>query len=191
MDTGEGASGPAGGGALSAAEHARAPDHTGSALRADDTLQPEELMGTHLRRPGQTRRLALFDTRGVVSRCRDFTADALADWDWPPVARERAERVEDVLLLVSELVTNACLHAGGPTELALHNGPNGLRIEVTDRSPDRPAPRPREVSLPGGHGLIVLDRLARSWGSAPRDDGKVVWAEVDPHTSSPARRRSR
>ncbi|MFI1393558.1 ATP-binding protein [Streptomyces sp. NPDC020681] len=135
-------------------------------------------MGASLRGQGQTRRLVLFGTKGVVSRCRDFTAEALADWGWTPAAGENGARVEDVLLLVSELVTNACLHAGGPDELVLHHDVDRLRIEVADSSPEHPRRRPREVSLPGGHGLIVLERLSQSWGWTAKDEGKVVWVEV-------------
>ncbi|MFC0843156.1 ATP-binding protein [Streptomyces noboritoensis] len=127
----------------------------------------------------QIRRLELFGTKGVVTRCRDFTALALADWGWTTTAHEddRA-RVDDVLLLVSEVVTNACLHAGGPRELVLRHADGHLRVEVADGSPVAPARRPRAPSLPGGHGLMVLDRLAGDWGSMPVGTGKVVWLEV-------------
>ncbi|WHM40419.1 ATP-binding protein [Streptomyces sp. BPTC-684] len=127
----------------------------------------------------QMRRLELFGTKGVVTRCRDFTAHALADWGWTTTAREddRA-RVADVLLLVSEVVTNACLHAGGPRELVLRHEDGHLRVEVADASPVAPARRSRAPSLPGGHGLMVLDRLAGDWGSIPLGTGKVVWLEV-------------
>ncbi|MFJ6754777.1 ATP-binding protein [Streptomyces sp. NPDC091273] len=149
----------------------------------------------------QTRRLLLRGRAGAVTRCRDFTREALADWQWipagdgppgggPPAVREqqeddervrRRERVEDVLLMVSELVANACLHAGGPSELVLRHGADGLLIEVTDDSPDRPVLRPpRDPALPGGHGLMVLDRLSRSWGWRPAAAGKTVWLEVPP-----------
>ncbi|MFB6632897.1 ATP-binding protein [Streptomyces sp. NPDC056362] len=133
--------------------------------------------------PEQVRRLVLHGSRGVVSRCRDFTARALADWGWIPAEGEEAEeRVEDVLLLVSEVVTNACLHAGGPEELVLRHGGGRLRVEVYDASPEHPRARvPRSPALPGGHGLMVLDRLAGSWGSvdkAPGAVGKVVWLEI-------------
>ncbi|MFI2347721.1 ATP-binding protein [Streptomyces sp. NPDC019443] len=128
---------------------------------------------------GQTRRLALYGTEGVVGRCRDFSRDALIDWEWIPAADEDGQAVvEDVLLLVSEVVTNACLHAHGPQELMLHCSPDRLRIEVTDDSPVHPRPRPFAAAVPGGHGLVVLDRLARSWGSVPRGTGKAVWVEV-------------
>lgn len=127
----------------------------------------------------QIRRLELFGTKGVVTRCRDFTARALADWGWTSAEPEGGrERVDDVLLLVSEVVTNACLHAGGPRELVLRHEGGHLRVEVADGSPLAPARRPRAPSLPGGHGLMVLDRLAEEWGSTPLGAGKVVWLEV-------------
>ncbi|MET9378332.1 ATP-binding protein [Streptomyces sp. NPDC002992] len=138
-------------------------------------------MGERAGEEGQVRRLVLFGTKGVVMRCRDFTAEALADWGWIPAENDDArERVDDVLLLVSEVVTNACLHAGGPQELVLRHGDGRLRVEVSDANPEPPRRRqPRAPSLPGGHGLMVLDRLAGDWGSEPRDRGKVVWLEVE------------
>ncbi|WP_258024153.1 ATP-binding protein [Streptomyces bambusae] len=144
--------------------------------------------------PGeQTRRLLLGGgTPGVVTRCRDFTRQALQDWGWPVPdpdggdedadLADRMEAAEDVLLMVSELVTNACMHAGGPRELVLRLGPERLRVEVSDGSPEHPRRRPAaDPAVPGGHGLTVLDRLARRWGSAPSTSawgGKTVWLEV-------------
>jgi hypothetical protein len=116
---------------------------------------------------GQARRLALSGGKGVIGRCRDFTRVALTDWQWIPAdgsadaAEEQLLVVEDVLLLVSELVTNACLHAGGPEELVLHCTDERLRVEVTDPSPTTPTPRRASPSLPGGHGLHVVERLSR------------------------------
>lgn len=153
--------------------------------------------------PGeQVRRLVLDGVGGAVTRCRDFTAAALTEWGWLPAATpEGRERAEDVLLLVSEVVTNACLHAGGPETLVLrHTGPAGhgshgdrLRVEVSDANPAPPRPRARRSpALPGGHGLMVLDRLAGAWGSAAKPDGtpgKVVWLEVSrpsPRPSAPS-----
>lgn len=131
----------------------------------------------------QVRRLLLAGSTGAVTRCRDFTAAALNDWGWLPAATpEGRERAEDVLLMVSEVVTNACLHAAGPEELVLRHAGGRLRLEVADASPDPPRPHaPRSPALPGGHGLMVLERLAGAWGSTPKADGapgKIVWVEV-------------
>lgn len=143
-------------------------------------------MSDVLSRPGQVRRLALYGTTDAVSHCRDFSRDALADWHWiPPADQAGQATVDDVLLLVSEVVTNACLHTEGPREFALTCSADRLRIEVTDGSPAPPRPRPSDVTAPGGHGLVVVERLALGWGSVPRASGKTVWLEV----ASPPRLR--
>ncbi|MFJ9645688.1 ATP-binding protein [Streptomyces sp. NPDC101206] len=156
----------------------------------------------------EIRRLVLGGrTGGVVARCRRFTLDALTAWQWiarpagddrdraadghhggdadadgdDPDRAEAVEVVEDVLLMVSELVSNACVHAGGPSELVLRRTSDRLRVEVGDGSPEHPRRRTADdPALPGGHGLLVVDRLARDWGWEPRPDGagKTVWAEV-------------
>ncbi|MFF9199801.1 ATP-binding protein [Streptomyces sp. NPDC014779] len=134
--------------------------------------------------PGaQVRRLLLDGSAGAVTRCREFTAVALRDWGWLPAdTPEGRERAEDVLLMVSEVVTNACLHTAGPEELVLRHAGGLLRLEVADGSPEPPRPNaPRSPALPGGHGLMVLNRLAGAWGAEPKPDGapgKVVWAEI-------------
>ncbi|MGR8012018.1 ATP-binding protein [Streptomyces hypolithicus] len=132
-----------------------------------------------LRTRGQTRRLTLCGTGDAVVRCRDFSREALADWRWIPAADEEWQSaVDDVLLLVSEVVTNACLHAGGPREFVLNCTVDRLRFEVADHSPRHPEPRPSTVTAPGGHGLILLRRLAGAWGSVAGERGKTVWVEV-------------
>lgn len=133
--------------------------------------------------PGRTRSLVLDGVTDVVTRSRDFVRGALAAWDWPPAGSEAGrEAAEDVLLLVSEVVANACLHGGGPGALRLDVTDERLRIEVTDGNPEPPVPvRARsaaEAGRPGGHGLVIVERLASRWGSRSWPDGKCVWLEV-------------
>lgn len=138
------------------------------------------------RSPEWTRRLLLHGTTDVVGRCRDFTRRALTEWQWLPEAGsgnstedETAETADDVLLLVSEVVANACMHAGGPRSLLLHCTAERLRIEVTDGSTAVPVFHfPADPARPGGHGLLIVERLAQAWGADPVDGGKCVWVEV-------------
>ncbi|MBT2403186.1 MULTISPECIES: ATP-binding protein [unclassified Streptomyces] len=131
---------------------------------------------------GRTWRLALEGATDGVTRSRDFTRLALTAWHWLPAqAEEDRDAADDVLLMVSEVVANACLHGGGPSALVLDCTPERLRVEVMDGNPAPPVPpngRSAEPGRPGGHGLLIVDRLARSWGSQPGADGKCVWLEV-------------
>lgn len=133
-------------------------------------------------RAGQVRRLLLAGTSGVVARARDFTREALQDWGWLPAPTADARAAaEDVLLVVSELVTNACLHAGGAQELRLRSSKKTVRLEVADAGPGRPEPRtPHRGSRPGGHGMYIIQRLCVDWGMVRNADGtgKTVWAEI-------------
>ena len=143
--------------------------------------QSVDISGPVARLPagGQIRRLTLVGVQGAVSRSRTAVREALRDWQWlPGETEEQQAAAEDVLLVACELVTNACLHAGGASEIVLHCTAERLRIEVGDSEPTLPAPRlPHLASRPGGHGLHIVARLTADWGSAPRPGGKTVWAE--------------
>jgi hypothetical protein len=130
----------------------------------------------------QARRLSLDGESGVVPLARDFARQALYAWGWLPAASaDRRAAAEDVLLVVSELVTNACLHAEGPDELRISCDNKVLRIEVSDRGAGQPAPRtPHRAGRPGGHGMFIVQRLCLDWGvlRMPGVAGKTVWAEL-------------
>ncbi|MET7700010.1 ATP-binding protein [Streptomyces sp. NPDC005485] len=131
---------------------------------------------------GHARRLSFAGESGVVPLARDFARQALYAWGWLPAANaDQRAAAEDVLLVVSELVTNACLHAEGPDELRIGCDNKVLRIEVSDRGAGQPAPRtPHRAGRPGGHGMFIVQRLCLDWGvvRAPGVAGKTVWAEV-------------
>ena len=130
----------------------------------------------------KVRRLSFDGESGVVPLARDFTRQALYAWGWLPAATaDQRAAAEDFLLVVSELVTNACLHAEGPDRLAISCDRKVIRIEVTDRGTGQPAPRtPHRAGRPGGHGMFIVQRLCLDWGvvRAPDVAGKTVWAEL-------------
>ena len=88
--------------------------------------------------------------------------------------------VDDAALVVTELVSNAVLHAGGPITLAASVAADGsaLRLEVGDSSPVPPVLRDYGSVASTGRGLTLVARLARGWGVEPVDAGKRVWAEL-------------
>lgn len=89
-----------------------------------------------------------------------------------------AELLDVVMLLATELVTNAVLHARSPIDLEIHCSPRAIRIEVADRSRLAPQARSYGPEAATGRGLALIEAMATDWGMEPRDDGKVVWFEV-------------
>ncbi|WP_406381910.1 ATP-binding protein [Streptomyces sp. NBC_01618] len=130
----------------------------------------------------QWRTLSLRGVGGIVPTARDFARQALHDWDWlPATSADGRAAAEDVLLVVSELVTNACLHADGPEELRIACTAKVLRVEVVDSGAGQPAPRtPHRAGRPGGHGMFIVQRLCLDWGVLRVTGlaGKTVWAEL-------------
>ncbi|MFD5287516.1 ATP-binding protein [Streptomyces rochei] len=155
-----------------------------SAPAGADTNAPEGTPGAAAAGGGgrQVRRLSFDDQSGVVPLARDFTRQALYAWGWLPSATaDQRAAAEDVLLVVSELVTNACLHAEGPEELSITCEKKVIRLEVSDRGTGQPAPRtPHRAGRPGGHGMFIVQRLCLDWGvvRTPGVPGKRVWAEL-------------
>jgi anti-sigma regulatory factor (Ser/Thr protein kinase) len=96
------------------------------------------------------------------------------------VCREHLDdqRCEDLALAVSELVTNAIRHGGEPVTLTVLPGKDGVRIEVTDGSPDlQPTPEPAPFDT-GQRGLWLVDAVCRTWGWHEVEGGKCVWCEL-------------
>lgn len=88
-------------------------------------------------------------------------------------------RCGDLLVCVSEAVTNAVLHAGTALRLVVRDDGILLRIEVTDADPTIPIRRDPDPKTPTGRGLHLIERLAERWGVDGRRDGKTIWFEVD------------
>lgn len=92
---------------------------------------------------------------------------------------EDPDVLDVALLCVSELVTNAVLHASGPYTLHLRSTPSGrLRLEVEDCGSGSPVVGEMTSDQAGGRGMLLVDRLAADWGTTHRPDGKTVWVEL-------------
>ncbi|WP_133913222.1 PAS domain S-box protein [Streptomyces sp. NBC_00582] len=103
-----------------------------------------------------------------VPQGRAFLRRTLTSWNC-------AARADDALLLLSETLTNAVLHADGPIGLHLHRTATDLTVEVSDRSPQLPQPRLATEEEESGRGLILVRALAAGWGVRPTDEGKTTW----------------
>ena len=87
----------------------------------------------------------------------------------------RTDLLEPALLLVSEIVTNALLHAGTEVDLAGHIEGDSVRLEVGDGSTHLPSRRRYAPTSGTGRGLLMLESMVDDWGVTRREHGKVVW----------------
>ena len=85
---------------------------------------------------------------------------------------------EDVLLVVTELLSNAVDHGRGPVRLTVESRSGSVRIEVHDTAPDAPRPQPLDPYAVRGRGLQMVEALSSQWGWTDGPAGKIVWAEV-------------
>jgi serine phosphatase RsbU (regulator of sigma subunit)/anti-sigma regulatory factor (Ser/Thr protein kinase) len=107
-----------------------------------------------------------------VAAARRFVGETLRNWG--------VDEVDDAMLLTSELVTNAIVHAGTEVEVVCEALPGQVRVEVHDRH------QARRIPIPGdqvsGRGLLFPETLATSWGVTYGQGDKQVWFTV-PGTS--------
>lgn len=84
-----------------------------------------------------------------------------------------------MVLVVGELAANAVCHAHSTFRISLQRQDDVVVVGVTDASAMLPRARTASSTAIGGRGLLIVERLARTWGSRPEPGGgKTVWAEV-------------
>lgn len=87
--------------------------------------------------------------------------------------------LHDIMVMVSELATNAITHGGGRFEIEAWAENGDLRVEVLDSSPTVPQAQWVPAGATSGRGLLIVDTLSDSWGVTARNGGqKSVWFEV-------------
>ena len=110
--------------------------------------------------PSSVRRARMLVRQGLAAAGRDELSDA-------------AE------LAVSEVVTNALVHAGTSIDVAVRVGSGGVRVEVRDGSRHAPAPRHYAPTAGTGRGLMLLEEMVDTWGVVAQERGKTVWFQLD------------
>jgi anti-sigma regulatory factor (Ser/Thr protein kinase) len=86
--------------------------------------------------------------------------------------------LDDAALIVTELATNAVLHAHSGFTVDVSSSPHAVRIAVHDASPTRPKLRDASLVTTSGRGLGVVAALANQWDVETIEAGKTVWAEL-------------
>jgi anti-sigma regulatory factor (Ser/Thr protein kinase) len=102
---------------------------------------------------------------------RRFVTDALRRWGLDGAL------LDDAQLVLSELATNAVIHARSELSVGVSRTSSGVRVTVRDASQAQPTVRD-EPAKASGRGLRLVSALASSWGVEPAVEGKVVWAEL-------------
>jgi len=98
-----------------------------------------------------------------------------------------SDLVETASLLVSEIVTNALLHAGTDIELSCSVEQGSLCVQVRDRSTVSPSPRHYAAGAMTGRGLGMVELLAAEWGVDVDEHGKTVWFRLAGPDADPVR----
>lgn len=125
------------------------------------------------------RAAATFDPVGrSVATARAFVRDTLQGWGYTDV-------VDDAVVLTSELVTNAVVHAGTAADVLCLRTDEGVRVEVSDHYPEREIPLQSTAldfgspDREGGRGLLLCAALASRWGVEYSPTHKHVWFQLD------------
>jgi anti-sigma regulatory factor (Ser/Thr protein kinase) len=129
---------------------------------------------------GQLCEIGLAGNSASVQKARSFVEVTLAAWGMAPY-------VEQAMLLTSELATNAVTHARTSFRLTVLLD-DRVTIEVWDASPELPCVDSARVDDDRGRGLVLVEKLAASWGVRREDHGKTVWFSLD--TAPPAEARA-
>jgi GAF domain-containing protein/anti-sigma regulatory factor (Ser/Thr protein kinase) len=116
----------------------------------------------------------------AAAAARRFVRDTLQTWQVVGRSASQDELVDDAVLLTSELVTNAVVHAGTPVQVTCRLAHGAVEVVVLDRHPvqlvpDREQRDSSEAERTSGRGLMLPSELASSWGVTYARTAKAVW----------------
>src|SRR6516162_4035815 len=119
----------------------------------------------------------------AAAAARRFVRDTLQTWFISGAATGGDGLVDDAVLLTSELVTNAVVHAGTPVEVTCKLTGGGVEVVVSDGHPARLVPEPPEnehipAERASGRGLLLPAALASAWGVTYGQAAKAVWFRI-------------
>jgi anti-sigma regulatory factor (Ser/Thr protein kinase) len=126
----------------------------------------------HRSRDSAAATLTLAPETDSVPRARRFVVETLTQIDAPGAC-------DDAVALVSELATNAVIHARTPYTIVVSSSEGDtIRVGVHDFSAVIPRRRGYGLDATTGRGLRLVATIASTWGIEAQPDGKVVWFEV-------------
>jgi anti-sigma regulatory factor (Ser/Thr protein kinase) len=116
----------------------------------------------------------------AAAAARRFVRETLQAWVVTGADADGHGLVDDAVLLTSELVTNAVVHAGTPVQVTCKLADGEVEVVVSDCHPDRLVPEPAEsehsaAERTGGRGLLLPAALASAWGVTYGRAAKAVW----------------
>jgi anti-sigma regulatory factor (Ser/Thr protein kinase) len=119
----------------------------------------------------------------AAAAARRFVRDTLQTWLISGATTAGHGLVDDAVLLTSELVTNAVVHAGTQVEVTCKLTDGGVEVVVSDGHPHRLVPEPPEnehipAERTSGRGLLLPAALASAWGVTYGQDAKAVWFRI-------------
>ena len=127
------------------------------------------------RTDGSTVEVGLPQDLTAAAAARSATKGVLSRWRLPGL-------LDPVLLTVSELVGNAVRHGRPPVHLWLRRtSRGGVQVDVHDEASDPPGGGAPGADAESGRGLLLVDAVAEETGvDQIEDDGKIVWARIEP-----------
>src|SRR5213083_1632073 len=119
----------------------------------------------------------------AAAAARRFVRDTLQTWLISGATIASHGLIDDAVLLTSELVTNAVVHAGTPVEVTCKLAGGGVEVVVSDGHPASLVPEPPEhervpAERTSGRGLLLPAALASAWGVTYGQAAKAVWFRI-------------